>query len=366
MDLLDDDGNLFGVVNVVDALVLLFVLGVVTAGAAFVLQPEPTPEGPNVGTTNVTLDLGTQPDYLVSAINEGDTHNAGGESELTITDVHLTPQEDQTQVIVRAELRGIAGDDSIEYANAPPRLGRALNIATSTYQVSGRIRAVGGDDSLSTEQTDVVLSDTMSAADAEEVTQGDEIRLGGRTVATVETVSTFATKNPDQRRVVVGATLETYTQHGDRRFGGTPVRTGQTITLPADAYTFDGQVERVGALEPRGTVTERTVTLQLYDVRDVMADAIQSGMTERSGGEAIARITEVQTEPSVIIATGDDGSVNVVDHPYNRKVTLTAELRVRETTSGLTFKGQSIRQGSEVVIDLGTVTIRATVVSVGG
>lgn len=366
MELLDDDGNLFGVVNVVDALVILFVFAIVAAGAAFVLQPEPAPEEPDVATTNVTLDLGPQPNYLVAAINEGDTHSAGEESQLTITDIHLSPQGGQTRVIVRAKLRGIASGETIDYANAPPRLGRALDIATDTYQVSGRIRAVGGNDSLSTEQTDVVLSDTMPTADAQEVTPGDEIRVGGRTVATIETVSTFATRNPNQRRVVVGATVTTYTQHGDSRFGNTPVRTGQRIRLPADAYTFNGRIERVGALEPRGTVTTRTVTLQMYDVREVMADAIQTGMTERSAGETIARVTDVQTDPSLIITTGDNGSVNIVEHPFNRKVTITTELQVRETTSGLTFKGQAIRQGSEVVIDLGTITIRATVVSVSG
>jgi hypothetical protein len=122
----------------------------------------------------------------------------------------------------------------------------------------------------------------------------------------------------------------------------------------------------VDALEPRGAVAERTVTLQMYEVRDVMADAIRPGMTERSGGATIARVTDVETDPSLIITTGENGSVNVVDHPYNRQVTITADVRVRETTSGLTFKGESIRQGSQIVIDLGTITVEATVVGIGG
>jgi hypothetical protein len=466
MELLDDDGNLFGVVNVVDALVVLFILAVVAAGAAFVLH-DPQPEGPNIGTTHVTLDLGTQPNYVVSEINEGDTHSAGGQNQLTITDVHLTPQGDQTQVIVRAELRGTASGESINYANAPPRLGRSLDIATATYQVSGQIQAVGGNDTLTTEETTVVLSDTMPAADAEEMAPGDEIRLAGRTVATVEDVAVYATGNPNQRVVTAEVTLQTYTQLGERRFGGAPVRRDQTVTLAADQYTFDGRIDRIGAglergsadvviedvvdvetaeriaegdvatvagydtatvesvttyatrnpdrkrvvvglslqtlthgererfgntpiqrgnaisadfggyelssqikrvdaLEPRGSVAQRTVTLRMTDVHEVMADAIQPGMAERAGGETSARVTDVDTEPSIIIATGEDGSVNVVDHPVNRDVTITADLRVRETTTGVTFKGQSIRQGSTVVIDLGTITVEATVVAIGG
>jgi hypothetical protein len=204
-DLLDDDGNLFGAINVVDAIVTLLVIAVVTAGAAFVLQPEP--EGMNVGTTHVTLDLGTQPDYLVKVINEGDTHKAGGESRLTITDIHLTPQGSQTRVIVRAELRGPVGGGSIKYANAPPQLGRTLDIATSTYQIAGQIRAIGENDSLATEETAVVLSETMSATDAEEVTQGDEIRLTGRTVATIEKVTPWYRQSALKRGVDTVASL---------------------------------------------------------------------------------------------------------------------------------------------------------------
>lgn len=465
MELLDDDDNLLGAVNIVDALVILFVLTVVTAGAAFVLQPDP--EGPEVGTTHITLDLGTQPDYLVDAINEGDTYNATEESRLTITDVHLTPQGSQTRVIVRAELRGPTSGDSIEYANAPPRLGRTLDIATSTYQIGGRIRGIGQNASLATEQPTVVLKDTMSATDAREVTQGDQIRLAGRTVATIEDVAAYATGNPTQRRVVAEATLVTYRQSGDRYFGNSPVRAGQPVTLPADSYTFNGRIDRVGAglergsadvviedvvdaetvervaegdvaavaghdtatvesvttyatqnpdrkrvvvglslstlthgererfgttpvqrgnaitadfggydlsgriervdaLEPRGSVAERTVTLRMTEVHETMADAIHPGMTERADGKMIASVTAVDTEPSIIIAIGDDGSVNVADHPVNRDVTITTELRVREATTGLTFKGDSIRQGSTVVIDLGTITVEATVVGIGG
>ncbi|MFY4812386.1 DUF4330 family protein [Haloarcula sp. AONF1] len=66
-----------------------------------------------------------------------------------------------------------------------------------------------------------------------------------------------------------------------------------------------------------------------------------------------------------MITTGDNGSVNVVDHPYLRDVTITTELRVRETANGVQFKGESLQQGSTVVINLETITIKATVVSVG-
>jgi hypothetical protein len=464
MKLIDDEGNLFGVVNVVDALVVLLVLAVVAAGAVLVLQLGA--EDPDSATTNVTLDLGAQPTYIVTVINEGDTYNAGDNSQLTITDVHLTPQGDRTRVIVRARLEAPSAGDGISYANAPPRLGRSLSIATNRYEVSGQVRAVGRDTSLATGTTRVVLHDRMAAADARDIAPGDEIRLAGRTVATIQnvtayatnnprqrdvyvtatlqayrgqdgprfggsqvrrgqtvrlatdaytfagqiervgtglaraqadivledtvdietaarlnegdvatvagqqvaeiaSVTTYATGNPDRRRVVVGATVETLAYGERERFGRAPIQRGSGVTIATDAYTLSGAIERVGTLEPRGAVATRTVTLRMTDARQDMADAIQPGMTEQSSGETIARITGVSVEPSLIITTGENGSVNVVDHPFLREVTLTTELQVRQTTGGVQFKGRSLRQGSQVVIDTGEIIIRAEVVSVG-
>jgi hypothetical protein len=363
MDLIDEDGNLFGVVNVIDALAVLLVVAVVVAGAALVFSGGD--EAPTVESTHVTLDLGQQPSYVVSAINAGDVHSAGPNSQLTLTDVYLAPQGNGARVIARAELQAPVSAGDMSYANAPPRLGRTLEIATSRYQVNGQLRAVGSNETLARGESTVVVESTMSSADAREVTPGDQVRLAGRTVATVETVTRYATGNPGRTRVLVGATLQTVRTEGRERFGAVPVQQGVEITLDTAQYRLAGRIQRVGTTEPRGSIATRTVTLRMGPVREEMATAIQPGMIERSGNVTIARVTSVDVEPTVIIATGDNGSVNVVDHPFNREVLITTELRVRETINDVQFKGQSLRQGQRISIDLGTTIIRATVVRVG-
>jgi len=369
VELIDDEGDLFGVVNVVDALVVLLVLAVGVAGVALVLSTgdEPEPEPPDVETTHATLDLGSQPAYVVEAINEGDIHDPGGESELTVTDVHVTPAEDgQIGVTLRVALEGETADGTVQYADAPPRLGRSLDIETDRYEVDGRIRSVGEDDALDRDERTVVVSGTIDAETASEVAAGDEVRLAGRTVASVEDVTTYATADPDRTRIFLQARVDAVTHDGAARFGGTQLRRGQSLTLPADGYDVDGTIERVGGDLQLGETTTRTVTLRMDEVREDVARGIQPGMTEGSPTDPTAEITDVETEPSIIIATGDDGTVNVVDHPVDRDVTITADLQVRETPTGIRFKGESLRGGSTVVLDLGTVTIEATVVSVHG
>lgn len=76
MELLDEEGNLFGVVNVIDALVVLFVLAVIAAGAALVFGDDGGDAGPTVESTHVPLDFGQQPTYIASEINAGDVHTA--------------------------------------------------------------------------------------------------------------------------------------------------------------------------------------------------------------------------------------------------------------------------------------------------
>jgi hypothetical protein len=366
MELIDDDGDLFGVVNVVDALVVLLVLAVGVAGAALVFSEDPEPE-PDLDSTYATLDGGSQPAYIVEAVNEGDTYSPNDVSTMTVTDVHLTPRGNDIGVVLRVELAGELGDDgSIAYDGGPLRLGRSLALNTDRYQLNGRIRAVGDGDALERETATVVVRDTLATATAEEIAGGDEVRLAGRTVATIENVTQFATNDPDRRRVFVAATLQTHRQSGDRRFGGNPVRRGQNVRLSTGDYAIDGRIERVGGQLQLGSASIRTVTLRMDDVRDDMADAIDPGMAEEAGGDTVARVTAVDTRPSLIIATGDNGTVNVVDHPIDREVTLTTELQVRETVSGPRFKGDPLRQGRTVTLDLGTVTVRATVVNVSG
>ena len=107
--LIDDEGRIFGLVNIVDVLVVLFVAAVVVAGAALVLsddpEPEPEPE-PELETTYATLDLGTQSEAIVEELNEGDTYEPNDLDTLTITDLHFTPEGDQIRAIARVELEG--------------------------------------------------------------------------------------------------------------------------------------------------------------------------------------------------------------------------------------------------------------------
>lgn len=466
MDILDENGRLFGVVNIVDLLVVLVVIAVAVAGAALVLggdsEPEPEPEP---ATAYATVDFGQQPSNVVAEINEGDSYSPSSDSTATITDVQVSPTGDQPHVTARVELTGPPSDDLLEYDGAPPRLGRDVTVATDLYSIDGHIETIGDEDALPSDSETLLLSATLSESETDAIAPGDAIQVAGRTsatiedivvypdsedrhnrvyltvnastysqqdeqyigqtplrdgqtltlpgdgytvdgtiervgsgidtstanvtirdtldattaeridagdtvsvsddtVATVESVTTYGTDNPDRKDVILGVAAHTVTLDNRPYFGKTHVQEGNSLTLNTEAYDVNGEIEEVGSLSPRGTEATRTVTLRQTEVHEDMASAIQPGMTERSGESELAEVTDVEDEPSVVLIQGQEGDLGVYDHPVERDVTITADLQVRETTAGVQYKGETIQQGSTVTLDLGTVTVRAEIVDI--
>ncbi|MGB9954485.1 DUF4330 family protein [Haloarcula sp. Atlit-120R] len=362
--IIDDEGNLFGVVNIIDALVVVFVLAALVAGTSLVLADDSdSSSAPTTETTNVTLDLGTQPEYITSQISTGDSYSPSKNSDVTITDVYFTPQDGSTRAVVRAELSAPASGETIQYSGAPPRHGRQLKILTETYSTTGTIRDVGGGSELTTTETEVVVRADLSETDASRLSAGQPIRVQGREVATIDSVTAYGTDNPDTKTVFLGLTLQSVTYSEQQVFGETTIRPGVSLSLPTEAGLVKGKITRVGATTQRGQPATREVKLQLSNVSPLLANSISPGMTESFGGETIAQISAVQRQNATIITRGQNGEIYERTHPINQDVTVTANLSVRETDTGVTFKGQTLQQGRVVTLDLDTMTVKATVVS---
>jgi hypothetical protein len=142
---IDEDGQLFGLINVIDALVILFVIAIVGAGIALI-----GPFGGPADTRYATIDLGPQPEYTASQITAGDQWNPqGGSGGLTIREVFVSPRADgDRHVIVRAAVNGSAIDpeagnqSAIRFAGEPLRFGRTMMIETTQYVAEGTVTDV--------------------------------------------------------------------------------------------------------------------------------------------------------------------------------------------------------------------------------
>ncbi|MEF8820521.1 MAG: DUF4330 family protein [Haloferacaceae archaeon] len=373
MQLLDEQGRLFGVVNVVDLLAVLLALAVVVAGVAVVLQPDGSSESPELVTRHVTLDLGSQPEYVTERISAGDVAPLGdGPGNLTVTDVFVTPGGGGgSSVTVRARVRGQLEENTegesptVRLAGGPLVLGRQLSVATSEYRVGGVVTAVEpSGESLDVSTTDVVLTTTMPADVVADISEGDRARASGQNVATVESVTVYPTGNPTRRQLHLGLSLQTITRQERVQFGGTPVGVGRTLAVPFERYDVRGQVSAVGRLEPAGDVETTRAVVRLSNVPPERAANVRQGMTETVGRTQYARVLSKRVEPAEVVLRSQDGNIFVRDHPRNVDVSLTVDLQTRATTTGLRFHGRPLRLNDQITLALGPVTVRVEVIRI--
>lgn len=297
MDVIDDEGRLFGTVNVIDALVLLLVAAVVIAGAVFVLSP-----GPDEDTRYATVDLGTQPSYIVADLSEGDVMEVEGHSDnLTITDIYLGPAAgDDAHVIARVEITGETVEVSedrwqFHFAGEPFRSGQELTLEMLEYQATGQVTAIGTDDpTLSTTETDVFAVATVSGEVAANLERGDAYTVNGEAVATIEELQLYPS-NASQQRVLLGLSLATHERNGVDYFGSEPLRIGSGIDFETGGYGLNAEVLDLGTTS---LDTEQTPVLIEATVSNAVADRVSEGDAYRISGEEIARIESVNAYPT--------------------------------------------------------------------
>ncbi|WP_380677669.1 DUF4330 family protein [Salinigranum sp. GCM10025319] len=373
MPMIDEEGCVFGVVNIIDLLAVLFAVAVVVAGVALVFSDGPTQQEPELGTRYVTLDLGSQPAYVTERIDAGEVSTVpSGPDNLTITDVYVTSDGDGSPTVtVRARVNGQLADQSDQetptfiFAGESLILGRQLTIETTEYRISGNVTAVQRTgESLPVSTTEVITESTLPADVAMDLSVGDHYRVSGRTLATIESKTVYPADSAFDRRVFLGLSLRTITRQSQPRFSGRVVRPGNELTLQFDPYEITGTVRESGRTSMRGEVTTTTVVLELTDVPPTRAANVQTGLTETIGQTQYAEITDVRSEPSEVVLTSDDGNISLREHPRNVDFRLTVDLRTRQRETGLTFHGEPVRLNDQVTLNFDYLTVRGVVIEI--
>lgn len=276
MELIDENGNLFGVVNVIDALVVLVLVAVVVAGVAFVTMGgdagDDTGSGGDAGhepdsstepaTQYVTLDLGDQPDYVLERLETGDTGSVGNANAM-VTDIEHPSATNHSAVTIRAELEGTTleddGDTTFEVAGEPLRLGRQLELDMDLYTTNGTITDIGDDPSLASAVTTTTVDVELRNVDptvADSLENGATATERGESIATVDALERDSAivvvqsddgelherEHPRNEDLTLTVELETVETADGTYYRGTPIGVGQRIVLEFDRLTVEGTV----------------------------------------------------------------------------------------------------------------------------
>lgn len=371
--LLDDRGRVFGVVNVVDALVVVIVLAVVVAGVGLVLSSgedtesesdaDPEPAG-DAATWYATLELEPQTASSAQHITPGDEWRVSETDDaLLVTDVYRYETGNDTAVVARVAVDGklLEADDTeaaptFEFRGEPLTPGQSLDIVTGgTEQTATVTHLDQSGETLPLADSEFVLEADISAATGSELAVGDELTAGGDALGEIRTLERFPTE--DGEHVLVGMTAQTLERGGSQFLGDTRLALGATLSFDADSYTLDGEVIHHG-LEPPGTPTTQTVTLRLTDVSSDRADSLTAGLTEQTRDSTTAEVQDVTTTPTEVVVESADGDIHLREHPTRKDVELTVDLSVREQSDGqIRFRGEPLRTGQTLTLDLGTLRI---------
>lgn len=248
MDLIDEQGRLFGAVNVVDALVVLVVLAVLVAGVALVTggddpdeDTDPEPRRYAV----VAFDVPLESDAAMLA--DGDTlSSVGGGDSFSVADVYrgFTPNG-SAHVVAKLAYRG-----ELNVGGSTVYGGDSVDLTTGSYRVDGQVLGVNRtNDSITTDSRRVVLVTTVSSTVADAIEEGDVARYGGEELATVTAVDRTDV-GVDRARILVGAELTVWDREPVAAFDGSPLRVGNRVTLVTDTVTIPGRLAAVGTDDP--------------------------------------------------------------------------------------------------------------------
>jgi len=341
MEFIDEDGRIFGTINVVDALVVLFVLAVGLAGIVLVTGANPQE---SIETRYVTLDLGTQPEFVIDQIETGDVDRLSGEpGNITITDTYRTTAVNGTNAVVRAAVTKPQSASSFTVGGEPLRVGQNIEFENESYVVETTIRDIGTRPTLPTEQRSVVLRGTVPTDVANDVTADMDILVSGNTIATVEDVAAYEANSPDRRTLFLETDLRTYVSGDTARFGETRLEPGRSLSLPVAGYQFSGTIDSVDSAINQ---TSRKV-LVTSTVSAETAEEIETGDAYRIAGREIANI--------------EDFTVYDTDNPDRKRVFAGLSVRTLGYSEDPRFGTQSIQEGAKLPFRTGDYDFEANV-----
>lgn len=286
--LIDEDGNLFGVLNVVDLAVVVSLLALLIFAVGLTTL---STERVDTTTTNVTVKVVDQ-EYVVDQIAVGDTFSKmTTDAEFTVVDKYSTPDGGQEAAFLRLSLVGEQSGSLAAYDGVPPRIGRNITLQTNRYETLGTIITVGGGDRLNTSQQTVALRSTLSPEDSRSLEPGTTIRADGQTIGTINNITRYENAEQSGHLVYINSTLLTFDDRNGHRFGDTVLETGSNVKIPFSSGEYTVSVMQVDETFVENTTDVVVKSTMAADV----ALSIDRGDTYRLGNDRLGTVESVTT-----------------------------------------------------------------------
>lgn len=338
MSIIDDQGRLFGKVNVIDGAVLsLLGLFVITAGA-FLLDPGETR---NVHAQVEAQDVAKEASQQLTP----GTELRGG--DVVVTDVQRVPTSALTDRVymklnVTAGLDEDAGVPRIGQAQIVP--GSSLPLSVAGHTISAQISLVDDDEDLTHLQTprQVLFVSRNVERPVEDLPTDDLVSLGPRNVLAVDG-SAVVPRSTQRADVFVWGS--TYRLGGDAQSPTAPLLPGASVRLSTPDHRLSGHLKH--ATEDRRPIepVQRRVTVLAEEDHESPRPRAQVGDVLELSETIDARVTDVVRLSGAVVNADGTGPRLLVDLALNAtRVGDQVEFAGRPLAPGETFGFQA--QGS--------------------
>lgn len=148
MDIIDKDGRLFGLVNIIDALIVLLVVAVLISGLVLVFNDTGTDTDTDTDTISVNIIVKEIPAYIAEEIEAGNmsedvaiTEKSVSPAETVVRDsdgeLHVREHPTKKSVNLQVELRVKRSSQGIQFRGKPLRVGTRIDIDDRRIKFTG-------------------------------------------------------------------------------------------------------------------------------------------------------------------------------------------------------------------------------------
>lgn len=248
MEVLDGQGRFFGVVNVVDALVVLFVLAVGLAGVALVVgggggtAPDGSPELTEA-THYATVEYTQQLSAGESLPQVGETLvPVEGGDNFTITETAFSTTRDGNYHAIAS----VAYDGAPDVAGGVASAGTQAKLRRNATTLSSHFLAVNrSTPELETSTRSVVVAVDENHTVGQALEPGATTTIGGQTVATVGSIQPDP-DSPGSQAEYVGLELQVWDDGFTEWYGEQAIRVNNNVTVLTDRAVVTGRIYRIG------------------------------------------------------------------------------------------------------------------------
>lgn len=244
MDIIDEKGRVFGVINLVDFLVVLFILAIAIAGVTAVLDEQNPPSKPEQ-THYATLSFSAPLESNVTQIETGEPilpTPAG--TPITATDIYRAFERDgDVHFVVRGSYDG-------RLTRTRDRLygGDTIPVVVGKYRVEAAVLSINQTNaSIETRTVPLVLAFNASAPVKRSLNAGQKIRADNQTVATIRSID--IRQSSQEGPSFIGVELRARGVNGIPMYAGHPLRLNTSVTLVTDKARVTGRVWELGTTE---------------------------------------------------------------------------------------------------------------------